>query len=88
MAYLIDDYIAQLKQRLSTSTWICYETSSLYDLFEPTLVCAALSLPHNLGHLIYGLEVWAELGGVVSNREDELIKFFHEQGALNAPTFM
>ncbi|KAJ6568160.1 hypothetical protein B0H10DRAFT_2355517, partial [Mycena sp. CBHHK59/15] len=79
MADLVDDYITQLEQRSEASTWIRYETDALYDVFEPTLVSAALSLPHNLGHLIYGAEVWAELGGVVSSGQDALTKFFREQ---------
>ncbi|KAJ6610245.1 hypothetical protein B0H10DRAFT_2060951 [Mycena sp. CBHHK59/15] len=88
MADLVDDYITQLEQRSEASTWIRYETDALYDVFEPTLVSAALSLPHNLGHLIYGAEVWAELGGVVSNGQDALTKFFREQGALHSPMFL
>ncbi|KAJ7633534.1 hypothetical protein DFH06DRAFT_1139867 [Mycena polygramma] len=80
MAELVDDYIERLEELSSLSTWTRYETDCLYDVFEPSLVSAALSLPHNLGHLIYGRELWAELGGAVCDGQDELTKFFHEQG--------
>ncbi|KAJ7623931.1 hypothetical protein DFH06DRAFT_1230607 [Mycena polygramma] len=88
MAKLVDDYVTQVEERSSASTWIRYETDSLYDVFEPTLVSAALSLPHNLGHLIYGAELWAELGGTVCEGRDELSRFFQEQGTLGSRTFL
>ncbi|KAJ7780661.1 hypothetical protein DFH07DRAFT_765177 [Mycena maculata] len=65
MASLVDDYVSQIEQLLSMGEW-------------PTLVSAALSFPHNLGHLIYGAEIWAELGGIVSDGHDQLTEFFRE----------
>ncbi|KAJ6517339.1 hypothetical protein C8R47DRAFT_1312853, partial [Mycena vitilis] len=88
MAKLVDDYIKRVEELSSLPTWTRYETDCLYDVFEPSLVPAALSLPHNLGHLIYGQELWAELGGAVSDGQDELTRFFHQQGTLGSRTFL
>ncbi|KAJ7722182.1 hypothetical protein B0H16DRAFT_1737867 [Mycena metata] len=71
--------------------WIRSETTSLYDVFEPSLVSTALSLEHNLGHLIFGDVLWVNLGGVVSQASDELTTLFRNQAAdqgVDHPTFL
>ncbi|KAJ6615345.1 hypothetical protein B0H10DRAFT_1949907 [Mycena sp. CBHHK59/15] len=85
MAELIDNYVELANQSIP---WIHYETGSLYDVFEPSLLSTALSLNHNLGHLVFGTELWAELGGVKSDGQDQLTNFFQQQGSLNTPTFL
>ncbi|KAJ7064387.1 hypothetical protein B0H15DRAFT_958636 [Mycena belliarum] len=89
MAALVDDYANQV-ERLDAlgEPWSRYETTSLYDVFEPTLVSTALSLPHNMGHLAFGAELWVELGGVLSDGRDPLTAYFKGQGLLDAPTFL
>lgn len=67
------------------SPWVRYETPSLYDVFEPTLISTALSLHHNLGHLIYGADLWITLGGVRSDTTDPITCFFRDQGLLSIP---
>ncbi|KAJ7101589.1 hypothetical protein C8R43DRAFT_243241 [Mycena crocata] len=89
MAELVDYYISCLDSLSSASEpWVRYETTTLYDVFEPTLISTALSLEHNLGHLIYGRDNWVGLGGHLSDGQDSLTNFFHEQGLLDEPTFM
>ncbi|KAJ7649351.1 hypothetical protein DFH06DRAFT_1094851 [Mycena polygramma] len=88
MAALVDDYIGKLEEFSSHSSWVRYDTPSLYDVFEPTLVSAALSLDHNLGHLIYGSDVWIQLGGTLSEGKDPLTSFFRERDHIEAPTFL
>ncbi|KAJ6552966.1 hypothetical protein B0H19DRAFT_995362 [Mycena capillaripes] len=88
MAILVDDYKKQLRELSLCPTWYRYNMHSLHDIFEPSLVSTALSLPHNLGHLIYGRDMWVALGGCLSDGHDELTSLFREQGLLDAPTFL
>ncbi|KAJ7724297.1 hypothetical protein B0H14DRAFT_3004105, partial [Mycena olivaceomarginata] len=55
---------------------------------EPTFLATALSLDHNLSHLIFGAPTWVALGGKPANLRDPLTVFFEEQGALDTPTFL
>ncbi|TFK84417.1 hypothetical protein K466DRAFT_226759 [Polyporus arcularius HHB13444] len=51
----------------------------LYDVFEPTLIKAALTKPLNLGHLIFGEAEWAALSGTEApSMVDPLTAVFHE----------
>lgn len=63
--------------------WFQYDMGTLYDVFEPTYVTEALSLPHNLGHLIFGHETWVELGGRLSDGSDALTSLFSDEGRLS-----
>ncbi|KAJ7892487.1 hypothetical protein B0H14DRAFT_2335320 [Mycena olivaceomarginata] len=63
MAVLVDDYT----DLSGLQMWFRYDMGTLYDVFEPTYVTEAFSLPHNLGHLIFGHETWVELGGRLSD---------------------
>ena len=36
----------------------------IYDVFEPTLIRTALLKEVNLGHLIFGDELWADMQGI------------------------
>ncbi|KAJ7327994.1 hypothetical protein DFH08DRAFT_816156 [Mycena albidolilacea] len=74
---------AMVKEFSLLPTWIRDETTSLHDVFKPSLVSAALTLDHNLGHLIYETQLWKELGGVVSDDADTLTTFFHKQGVFS-----
>jgi hypothetical protein len=60
-------------------TWIRYDTPTFYDVFEPTFLATALSLDHNLGHLIFGAPTWVALGGKPATLRDPLTVFFEEQ---------
>ncbi|KAJ7795050.1 hypothetical protein B0H14DRAFT_2921129 [Mycena olivaceomarginata] len=55
---------------------------------EPTFLATALSLDHNLSHLIFGAPTWVALGGKPATLRDPLTVFFEEQGALDTPTFL
>ncbi|KAJ7183593.1 hypothetical protein C8R46DRAFT_843602, partial [Mycena filopes] len=70
MAELVDRY----------HKWIRSDAHTLHDVFEPTFMSTALSLDHNLGHLVFGVQSWVQLGGKVSNCRDPLTAYFHEQG--------
>ncbi|KAJ7181929.1 hypothetical protein C8R46DRAFT_1027733 [Mycena filopes] len=71
-----------------TEPWVRYETPTFYDVFEPTFLATALSLDHNLGHLIFGPSTWLALGGIATTcPRDPVTAFFEEQGALDMPTF-
>ncbi|KAJ7187358.1 hypothetical protein C8R46DRAFT_1207309 [Mycena filopes] len=72
-----------------TEPWVRYETPTFYDVFEPTFLATALSLDHNLGHLIFGPSTWLALGGIATTcPRDPVTAFFEEQGALDMPTFL
>ncbi|KAJ7804316.1 hypothetical protein B0H13DRAFT_2491520 [Mycena leptocephala] len=89
MAELIDNYTAEVEQRmLLPERWVRYDAESLYDVFEPTFLSTALSLDHNLGHLVFGAQLWIDLGGLLSNWRDPLTAYFSEQGLLNEPSFL
>ncbi|KAJ7726738.1 hypothetical protein B0H14DRAFT_3519017 [Mycena olivaceomarginata] len=60
MAVLVDDYTDQLEDLSGLQMWFRYDMGTLYDVFEPTYVTEALSLPHNLGQLVFGHETWAQ----------------------------
>ncbi|KAJ7029911.1 hypothetical protein C8F04DRAFT_1398194 [Mycena alexandri] len=87
MAILVDDYVAKVEELSSLPQWIRSDTTSLYDVFEPSLLSTALSLEHNLGHLIFGDVLWAQLGGVVSQTPDKLTLLFRSQ-SIEQPTFL
>ncbi|KAJ7775308.1 hypothetical protein B0H16DRAFT_1684288 [Mycena metata] len=91
MATLVDEYIVKLDDLSALPQFIRYEETTLYDVFEPTLVSTALSLEHNLGHLIFGDALWAQLGGVVSPGTDQLTLLFQKQAlerGASEPTFL
>ncbi|KAJ7815370.1 hypothetical protein B0H14DRAFT_3476235 [Mycena olivaceomarginata] len=88
MAVLVDDYTDQLEDLSGLQMWFRYDMGTLYDVFEPTYVTEALSLPHNLGHLIFGHETWVELGGRLSDGSDALTSLFSDEGLLDSPTFL
>lgn len=55
----------------------------IFDVFEPALIQAALdhlNKPTNLGHLIFGKDIWRDLGGEVPEIDDPLTKMFHQRG--------
>ncbi|KAJ7302580.1 hypothetical protein DFH08DRAFT_826462 [Mycena albidolilacea] len=83
MAVLVDDYTDQLEDLSGLQMWFRYDMGTLYDVFEPTYVTEALSLPHNLGHLIFGHETWVELGGRLSDGSDALTSLFSDEGRLS-----
>jgi hypothetical protein len=66
--------------------WVRYDAESLYDVFEPTFLSTALSLDHNLGHLVFGAQLWIDLGGLLSNWRDPLTAYFSEQGSICTST--
>ncbi|KAJ6589569.1 hypothetical protein B0H19DRAFT_1303919, partial [Mycena capillaripes] len=82
MAILVDDYKLSL-----CPNWYRYDMHSLHDVFEPSLVSTALSLPHNLGHLIYG-PYFANKVGYLSSVWTHIDNSGHKQGSLDAPTFL
>ncbi|KAH9837942.1 uncharacterized protein C8Q71DRAFT_857114 [Rhodofomes roseus] len=66
MKALYKDYTDVLQQHhcKSEDVIICGEDCQLYDVFEPTLIQAALSEKAvNLGHLIFGTDEWTLLSG-------------------------
>ncbi|KAJ7183847.1 hypothetical protein C8R46DRAFT_1308972 [Mycena filopes] len=72
-----------------TEPWVRYETPTFYDVFEPTFLATALSLDHNLGHLIFGPSTWLALGGIATTcPRNPVTAFFEEQGAPDMPTFL
>ncbi|KAJ7752982.1 hypothetical protein B0H16DRAFT_1836159 [Mycena metata] len=87
MATLVDDYVATVEELSSLPHWIRADTTSLHDVLEPSLISTALSLEHNLGHLIFGDVLWVQLGGVVSRTPDKLSLLFQSQGVVQ-PTFL
>ncbi|KAK7013505.1 hypothetical protein R3P38DRAFT_3206850 [Favolaschia claudopus] len=68
--------------------WVRHDTETLYDVFEPTYIRPALLLEPTLGHLIFGSELWQQLGGEVPKEPDALTTYFEEQGLLKQPTFL
>ncbi|KAJ7165143.1 hypothetical protein C8R46DRAFT_1098269 [Mycena filopes] len=89
MTQLVDDYVDQIQERTALpEKWIRYDTTALHDVFEPTFLSTALSLDHNLGHLVFGMQTWIELGGKQSDSQDAVTAYFHEQGLLDEPTFL
>ncbi|KAJ7861373.1 hypothetical protein B0H14DRAFT_3863411 [Mycena olivaceomarginata] len=88
MAVLVHDYTDQLEDLSGLQMWFRYDMGTLYDVFEPTYVTEALSLPHNLGHLIFRHETWVELGGRLSDGSDALTSLFSDEGLLDSPTFL
>ncbi|KAF8176895.1 hypothetical protein K438DRAFT_1846331 [Mycena galopus ATCC 62051] len=89
MAVLIDDYIEGIQERsVPGASWVRYDTPTFFDVFEPTFLANALSLDHNLGHLIFGLQTWIDLGGKPTNFRDPVTIFFENQGRLDESTFL
>ncbi|KAJ7884555.1 hypothetical protein B0H14DRAFT_2700354, partial [Mycena olivaceomarginata] len=94
-----DSYLAPtIQQRLGYIDWlhvyakdrckIPVRMAALVDDYTPTFLATALSLDHNLGHLIFGAPTWVALGGKPATLRDPLTVFFEEQGALDTPTFL
>ncbi|KAK6989028.1 hypothetical protein R3P38DRAFT_2572275 [Favolaschia claudopus] len=89
MAELVDEYANVVAERLELpDQWVRRDTETLYDVFEPTYIRPALLLERNLGHLIFGSELWQQLGGEAPKEPDTLTTYFEEQGLLNQPTFL
>ncbi|KAK7021461.1 hypothetical protein R3P38DRAFT_1126673 [Favolaschia claudopus] len=66
----------------SALLWIRDENTTLYDVFEPSLVSVSLQLPHNLGHLVFGREAWIEMGGTLSDESDPLTVLYADEGTF------
>ncbi|KAK6984303.1 hypothetical protein R3P38DRAFT_3269243 [Favolaschia claudopus] len=88
MAFLVDEYKTKIAELSSQDLWIRDENTTLYDVFEPSLVSVGLQLPHNLGHLVFGREAWTELGGTLSTESDPLTALFTDEELLDSPTFL
>ncbi|KAK6977822.1 hypothetical protein R3P38DRAFT_2666075 [Favolaschia claudopus] len=89
MAELVDEYANLVAERSELpDQWVRHDTETLYDVFEPTYIRPALLLERNLGHLIFGSELWQQLGGEVPKEPDALTTYFEEQGLFNQPTFL
>ncbi|KAK6977428.1 hypothetical protein R3P38DRAFT_3473687 [Favolaschia claudopus] len=89
MAELVDDYVAQTGALSQLpEPWVRYETATVFDVFEPTFLSPSLTLKHNLGHLVFGPELWTAIGGELSDQSDPVTAYFREQGLLNQPTFL
>ncbi|KAK7063462.1 hypothetical protein R3P38DRAFT_3339037 [Favolaschia claudopus] len=89
MAELVDDYVAQTGALSQLpEPWVRYETATVFDVFEPTFLSPSLTLKHNLGHLVFGPELWTAMGGELSDQSDPVTAYFKEQGLLDQPTFL
>jgi hypothetical protein len=56
--------------------WSRADQTDLYDVFEPSYLREALLLPQNFGHLIFGKEAWAAMGGQPSDGLDPLSVYY------------
>ncbi|KAH9943886.1 hypothetical protein B0H21DRAFT_695074 [Amylocystis lapponica] len=74
--------MAQLRQEYCAVTRS--ERRGLFDVFEPTLIQAALQKELNLGHLIFGESQWRNMGGAVPAKPDPLTKKLRAIGILFA----
>ncbi|KAK7019281.1 hypothetical protein R3P38DRAFT_2975923 [Favolaschia claudopus] len=88
MAFLVDEYKAKIVELSAEDLWIRDENTTLYDVFEPSLVSVGLQLPHNLGHLVFGREAWIEMGGTLSDESDPLTVLYADEELLDSPTFL
>lgn len=53
----------------------------LYDVFEPNYIADAFTTKTiNLGHLIFGAEVWKSLNGPTSSASDPLTDMYARKG--------
>ncbi|KAL0958623.1 hypothetical protein HGRIS_013960 [Hohenbuehelia grisea] len=89
MAALVDDYITAIHAigDSHSSRVFCDEISAC-DVFEPSWIKDALTFPINLGHLVFGDKVWAELGTPSPFVTDPLTEFYREQGLLGSCTYL
>jgi hypothetical protein len=64
-------------------TWSLRDTIDLYDTFEPTYMQRELEDEINLGHLVFGEQLFSELGGRRSSTEDALTALYRAEGPLS-----
>ncbi|GLB43851.1 hypothetical protein LshimejAT787_1500350 [Lyophyllum shimeji] len=78
LSVLVDDYQSKLLD-LGTQENIWYrDKAQLYDIFEPEYIADALNRksPPPLGRLIFGKELWAQLGGDTDDPKDPVSLYF------------
>ncbi|KAJ6599556.1 hypothetical protein B0H10DRAFT_1959006 [Mycena sp. CBHHK59/15] len=68
--------------------WRRESVSDLFDVFEPTFLTLGLRSEINLGHLIFGEDVWITMGGQYSPTDDPLTALYQKYGLLSSPTML
>lgn len=53
-------------------------------MFEPTYLQSVLTLPDNVGHIIFGKAAWVAMGGTLSDCQDPLSLYFNPPSPLAA----
>jgi len=86
---LIDGYHTKLATLgLFDGTWSLQDMTDLYDTFEPTYMQKELEGEINLGHLVFGENLFLELGGRRSDVNDPLTSLYRQLGFLDSPTLL
>ncbi|KAJ7429906.1 hypothetical protein B0H11DRAFT_2140501 [Mycena galericulata] len=89
MANLVDEFNVQLTDLESLDGfWGRDSRPKLFDVFEPSFVAAGLQLEHNLGHLIFGEDVWIALGGKRCLIDDPITALYRKHNLLSSPTML
>ncbi|KAK7029140.1 hypothetical protein R3P38DRAFT_3189368 [Favolaschia claudopus] len=79
MAKLVDDYVVKIADLdKQPERWIRHNTTTLFDVFEPSY--------HS--YLIFGKQELIHLGPEFAMPSDPLTEYFEQQGLLNEPTFL
>ncbi|KAJ7454584.1 hypothetical protein B0H11DRAFT_2069106 [Mycena galericulata] len=87
MASLVDEYNMRLNELEGVQgMWGRDSAKDLCDVFEPTFLSAGLQAEINLGHLVFGEDVWLSLGGVCPEQDDPITALYRKYDLLGSST--
>ncbi|KAJ7923276.1 hypothetical protein B0H13DRAFT_1865086 [Mycena leptocephala] len=84
MAGLVDAFQLKLDELGNLDrVWGRHTECELFDVFEPTFIEAGLKSELNLGHLVFGEDAWAAVGGKRASCDDPITALYRKHGLLS-----
>ncbi|KAJ7916466.1 hypothetical protein B0H13DRAFT_1871094 [Mycena leptocephala] len=84
MAGLVDAFHLKLNELSNLDrVWGRSTECELFDVFEPTFIEAGLKSELNLGHLMFGEDAWAAVGGKRASCDDPITALYRKHGLLS-----